>query len=138
MDERPSHAGHVIVLVEDHDDTRELTRELLEMEGHTVTAYADGLSALAGLRRMPVLPCVLLLDVRIPGMSGLELLRELRNDPALARVPVILTTACSHEAVAHLHVPFLRKPFDPDLLLQVVERQCRCDGHAAARMKGTG
>jgi CheY-like chemotaxis protein len=71
-------------------------------------------------------------------MSGLDLLGELRGDPALARVPVILTTACSHETVVHLRLPFLRKPFDPDLLLQLLERHCHCDGRAGAHLKGAG
>jgi CheY-like chemotaxis protein len=124
MNRRPGRASDVIVLVEDHEDTRELTRELLELDGHAVDAYGDGISALAALRRMSLRPCIVLLDVRLPGLSGLDLVRELRDDPALARVPVILTTAGSPDTVAHLHLPFLRKPFDPEALLRVVRRHC--------------
>jgi DNA-binding response OmpR family regulator len=129
--------GHrdVIVLVEDHEDTREMTRELLEMEGHAVDVYGDADAALAGLRRMVLVPCVILVDVRLPGRTGLDLVGELREHPALARVPIILTTASSREEVGHVRLPLLRKPFDPHELLLAVRRYCRygaakCDGES--------
>jgi DNA-binding response OmpR family regulator len=115
----------IVVLVEDHEDTRELTREFLELEGYAVVAYGDGESALRALRRMPVRPSLVILDVRLPGMSGKSLLRELHDDPALASVPVLLTTAGSYETVAPLRIPYLLKPFDPDVLLRAVRRYAR-------------
>jgi DNA-binding response OmpR family regulator len=123
----------IAVVVEDHEDTQEVTAELLELEGHAVMAYPDAESALHAIRRMQAPPCIVILDFRLPGMSGGDFVRELRDDPVLAGVPVIVTSGGPYEPVAQLGLKYLVKPFDPEVLLSVVRQHCRAydaDGDA--------
>ena len=85
-----------VLVAEDDRDIRELVRLKLEQQGHTVTAVADGASAVdaARLRR----PDIAVLDVLMPLMTGLEVRRALRASPDTATVPVILMTARARES----------------------------------------
>lgn len=84
-----------ILVVEDERGVRELLAMTLEGAGHRVTAVSDAHKASEQLAQSP--PDLLLLDWMLPGMSGLELARRLRRDPALARLPVIMLTARDEE-----------------------------------------
>ena len=83
---------------------------------------ADGSEALELARELP--PDLIVLDVMLPGVSGIEVLEALHADPALAAIPVVVITAWSHaELDAELAGAdrFVRKPFDPDALSTAVE-----------------
>jgi DNA-binding response OmpR family regulator len=80
-----------IVVADDDADIRDLVVFKLEQSGHEVVAFGDGASTVEACRQQP--PELVLLDVMMPGMSGLEACRMMRADPALADVPVILLTA---------------------------------------------
>ncbi|AEI66586.1 ATP-binding protein [Corallococcus macrosporus] len=69
-------AGRHVLLVDDHSDSRQLVRELLEMEGHTISEAEDGPSGLATARALR--PDVVLLDIGLPGLDGYEVARALR------------------------------------------------------------
>lgn len=105
-----------VVLVDDAADVRMLLQVLLELEGFTVTAAADGPAGLAAVRAAR--PDVVLLDVQLPGMDGTEVLRHLRDDPATAGLPVVLLTGAPAQDTEELlglgATGVLRKPFDPD------------------------
>ncbi len=77
-----------ILVVEDETDLAQILVDYLKRDGFVATAIADGQEAMAELRRAP--PDLLLLDLMLPGMDGLSILRELRKTTAL---PVILVTA---------------------------------------------
>jgi CheY-like chemotaxis protein len=79
-----------IALVEDNEDNRLLARVLLGQR-FAVDEYATGVEALAGIVRSP--PDLVLLDVSLPGMDGLEVLAGLRSLPDLARMPIVALTA---------------------------------------------
>ncbi|MBI3098605.1 MAG: response regulator [Planctomycetes bacterium] len=80
----------VIAVVEDNTDNRLLIHAILN--GHfKVTEYCDGPTALAGIRRLP--PHLILLDISLPDMDGLEVLARVRSDAALRHLPVIALTA---------------------------------------------
>src|SRR6204780_4234744 len=85
-----------VLLAEDDADIRLLVTFKLKKAGHQVRAFGDGPSALAGARENP--PDLAVLDIMMPGMSGLEVCRELRKDPATAKIPVILLTALAQRA----------------------------------------
>ncbi|NVI97629.1 response regulator [Myxococcus sp. AM009] len=70
-------SGRHVLLVDDHTDSRQLVRELLEMEGHTVSEAEDGPSGLARARELR--PEVVLLDIGLPGLDGYEVARALRS-----------------------------------------------------------
>jgi two-component system response regulator BaeR len=77
-----------ILVVEDEADLAQILADYLKRDGYDATTLGDGLAAMDALRRAP--PDLLLLDVMLPGMDGLTILRELRKTSSL---PVILMTA---------------------------------------------
>lgn len=115
------------VLVADDDaDIRDLVAFKLRGAGLEVDAFADGASALEHVRAgLPVVPDLVVLDVTMPGLSGVDVCRALRAAPETAEVPVVLLTAKVREsdvatgfsAGADDYVP---KPFSPKELLHRV------------------
>jgi DNA-binding response OmpR family regulator len=88
----------------------------LTQADHQVRVFRDGLSILADARENR--PDLAILDVMMPGMSGLEVCRELRKDPATANIPVIILTALAQEAdiaagFAAGAADYIVKPFSP-------------------------
>ncbi|MEO7987191.1 MAG: HD domain-containing phosphohydrolase [Gemmatimonadales bacterium] len=110
-------------MVDDEAPNRLLLRDLLEARGHEVTEAANGLAALESARAVP--PDVVLLDVMMPGLDGLEVCRRLKADAATAPIPVLLVTALDARAdrLAGMRAganDFLTKPVDlADLALRV-------------------
>src|SRR3954470_4702331 len=95
-----------VLIVEDDPEVREMLRELLVTEGYYAVAAEDGLEALHLLRtvrhRAPELPCLVLLDLRMPRLSGHEFRRAQLADPIVASVPIaIMSGATDAEAWAH-------------------------------------
>jgi two-component system alkaline phosphatase synthesis response regulator PhoP len=80
-----------ILVVDDNVDSLTIIRSMLESRGYTVRAAQSGPEALAQLERE--VPDLVLLDVMMPEMSGLEVLERLRSAHATAKVPVIMVTA---------------------------------------------
>jgi DNA-binding response OmpR family regulator len=115
-----------ILIVDDEPHVRALIRDTLELEDHEVLEAVDGPSALSVLREADLPDCVVL-DIMMPGISGLDVLTELRRQPATKELPVILLTAMSDDATtwagwsAGANV-FLPKPFDPGALLDWIDR----------------
>lgn len=103
-----------ILLVDDEPDIRDVLSEALGWEGYDVATAANGREALEVLRSGPPVD-VVLLDLTMPIMSGWEFRRVQRLDPALAGIPVIVTSASSPGTAAP--VRFLPKPFGLDELL---------------------
>src|SRR5919205_1040896 len=118
-----SDSGNVLI-VEDDPDTREMLAALLATEGFNAVAAEDGLEALHLLRtvrhRAPHVPCLVLLDLKMPRLGGHEFRRAQLGDPTVASVPVaIMSGATDAEQRAHAlgAVATLGKPIDFDLLL---------------------
>ena len=116
-----------ILLVEDHEDTREAVAELLGCEGYAVRTAENGATALASLDRYP--DCdIFILDWRLPDMNGGKVLCALRASPHLAGVPVIVVSAdglTADDVQAAGGSAFLHKPVAPDVLLALVGRLAR-------------
>ncbi|MBD0338243.1 MAG: response regulator [Thermoleophilia bacterium] len=111
-----------VLICEDEEPLRELIRLSLG-DGHRFLESADGRDVLELVRDER--PDVVLLDVMLPGVSGLDLLRALRADPALAATRVVAVSAWVHlegEALAAGADCFLGKPFEPDDLRSCVQR----------------
>ncbi len=104
------------LIVEDDADIGQLVARYLQKAGFVATVLTSGRDVMAQARREP--PDVLLLDVMLPGMNGLELCRALRADTATALVPIILLTARDgeEERIAGLETgadDYITKPFSP-------------------------
>ena len=120
-----------VLLVEDDDDTREVLRLILELDGMCVTPAQDGLDALVRIEELrgrdPGAPYAIVLDYMMPRFSGAQFRERQLANPAIAGVPVILVSAVSdlpsHATALH---PFavLQKPIDPDELTTVVREAC--------------
>jgi DNA-binding response OmpR family regulator len=114
-------AGPRVALVaEDDRDILELVTTKLDNAGYQVIALTNGTEALAAIRER--LPDVALLDVMMPGLTGLDVVGALRDDPATARIPVILLSARSQEfdvetGIASGAADYIVKPFSPRELL---------------------
>ncbi len=80
-----------ILVVEDNDLNRKLFCAVLTANGHTVEPVADGAKVLAAARAIS--PDLVVMDIQLPGVSGLELIAQIRGDAALANTPVLAVTA---------------------------------------------
>jgi CheY-like chemotaxis protein len=125
VDERAQHpesdSGAATILVCDDDpNLRELVRAVLGSRYDFVEAE-DGAEALALAAEER--PDLIVLDVMLPGLSGIEVLEELRTTDALKEIPVVVITAWSHaeiDAQVAGADRFVSKPFDPDELSAAV------------------
>ena len=100
-------ASELILLVEDNDKNRKLAHDILVHQGYRV---ADAESAEEALRLVrDELPRLVLMDIHLPGMNGLEALRELRADPATRGIPVMAVTA---SAMTHDRAKIMAAGFD--------------------------
>jgi CheY-like chemotaxis protein len=119
--------GGEILLVEDDEDIRQHLALILERKGYRVASAADGRQALDYLRNAAPPPCVILLDLMMPVMSGWEFREAQRADPRLVSIPVIVLTghglATAEERALDV-AGYLIKPFALDDLLFAVERHC--------------
>ena len=105
-----------ILVVEDDSDISRLVRLHLEGAGFTVKLFADGYTVIAEAAKAQ--PVLFILDIMVPGMDGLELCREIRQDPQLAPIPIIFLTAKGSEADRILGLElgaddYISKPFSP-------------------------
>lgn len=118
-------AGTILV-VEDHEDTACLLRFILERDGYDVTHIGDGRMA-QDLIATTSPPDLILLDIMLPALTGLELLRIVRTTPEWQWIPVILLTSESRtetmaEAVNLGATEYVLKPFAAKRLLKSVRR----------------
>src|SRR4029079_16767144 len=112
-----------IAVVEDEPDLAEVVRYNLSREGFQVEIHGRGDVALEAVRRRP--PDLIVLDLMLPGLDGLELTRALKREPATARIPLVMLTARSEEVdrVVGLELgadDYVSKPFSPrELTLRI-------------------
>lgn len=115
----------VIMHVEDNEYNRKIVRDLLSRSNYVLVEAHDGEAALDALTRQR--PDLILMDVQLPKLSGLEVIRRIRADPALTQVPVIAITSFALsgddqralEAGSNAYIP---KPFRPRELLEMIRR----------------
>jgi CheY-like chemotaxis protein len=121
-----------ILVVDDELTISEVVELALSMHGFDVTIAQDGRDALAHLATHR--PDVVLSDIMMPYVGGIELARIIHETPSLHDIPVILMSASGRPPTeaAGTHVAFLAKPFDVNLLLETIERAL----HGAARDAG--
>ncbi|GIW72433.1 MAG: hypothetical protein KatS3mg102_1975 [Planctomycetota bacterium] len=114
-----------VLVVDDEAHIRRIIKLKLEDRGMRVEEARDGEQALAAIERAA--PDVLVLDIMMPKLDGISLLRQLRGDPRWAKLPVIMLTAVRERddmaKADELGVfAYVRKPFRTDELCELVER----------------
>lgn len=117
-----------ILIVEDEEDIIDLVRYNLEKEGYQVTGVTSGEKALQVIKEKT--PDLVLLDLMLPGMDGIEVCRKIKAEPKIAHLPVIMLTAKSEEAdiVAGLELgaeDYVTKPFSPKVLISRIRNVLR-------------
>ena len=117
-----------VLIVEDEPDIRNLVVLHLQRDGYQVTSAGSGEEALRQVRLSP--PDLVLLDLMLPTMSGLEVCRRLRQEPATATLPIVMLTAKADEVdkVVGLELgadDYVVKPFSPKELLARVRAVLR-------------
>jgi CheY-like chemotaxis protein len=113
----------MVLLVDDDEDVRESIADLLRGRGYFVATAADGHAALRAIAAQD-LPCIVLLDLVMPGMDGWQFVGVVQADPRMSAIPIVIASA--HAAT---HAPtgtagVLHKPFELDELFAVVEEHC--------------
>lgn len=117
-----------IVVIEDEADIRQVIEINLAAEGYRVQCAADGQSGLELVRRE--LPDLVLLDLMLPGLNGLDICRELKGDSATRQIPLIMVTAKGEESDIVLGLglgaeDYITKPFRVNELLARVRATFR-------------
>ena len=128
----PGHS-HSVLIVEDDRDFRDALQTLLTVHGLDVFCALDGQEALDMLHR-GLGPCVILLDMMMPRMSGAAFRHAQLEDPDLREIPVVVLSASAEGRIESRALgisEFMRKPVDLDHLVKTVEQHC--GGHAEER-----
>jgi len=115
-----------ILLIEDDDDLRESMVELLAAHGYRALAVSNGSEGLDWLQANPP-PCLILLDLMLPVMSGWEFRRQQLADYKLSAIPTVVLSGISDLAQEsrRLHaIAFLSKPIDFQSLYETIDRYC--------------
>lgn len=115
-----THKG-VVFLVDDEEDLRASTQDLLEDEGYFVLSARDGTEALARMKGITG-SAVAIVDLVMPDMNGWELISALQADPIL-RIPVIVLSGLRQKRLDGAARVF-RKPYDPAQLVEAVRELC--------------
>jgi two-component system, OmpR family, response regulator VicR len=125
-----------VVCVEDEPEIIDLIRLILGRKGFDLTGATGGLEGLEAIRR--VKPDLVLLDLMMPDMDGWEVYQQMKADPELKNIPVIVVTAKAQsiDKILGLHIAkvddYVTKPFGPQELLQSVERVLSAKTQAAS------
>ena len=118
-------SGKVIMHVEDNEYNRKIVRDLLSRHNYELVEAHNGEAALDALARRR--PDLILMDVQLPKLSGLEVTRLIRADPVLAQIPVIAITSFALSGDDRLALEagcngYIAKPFRPRDLLEMIRR----------------
>jgi CheY-like chemotaxis protein len=110
------------MVVDDEDVLVEMIASLIEDLGLSSTVATNGEEALRLLSDVEEPPSLIISDVMMPRMNGVELAHSVKCDPRLRDVPVILMSAAGGPSVGHLADGFIHKPFDLEMLADLIER----------------
>jgi CheY-like chemotaxis protein len=113
---------HTVLVIEDEEDLREMMRDALELDGYAVATARDGEQALEELSHIEY-PCVVILDLLMPGMNGWDFFAAIRQRPELASIPIVVHSSAANRAPAGA-TRVLQKPLELERLLSVVQEYC--------------
>lgn len=129
---------YTILVADDEPEVVDLVRMMLEWEGYTILVATDGEETL--VRAQADRPDLILLDVRMPKMSGLNVLDHLRADPVMAAIPVVMLSVVTtypdvRAALQRGAVAYLPKPFELREMVRLVGRVLAMDASQRAALR---
>ena len=113
-----------ILVIEDDKSVQDMLKDVLEIEGFTILTASDGAEGIERLKSLRGQPCVILLDLMMPGTNGWQFLDFQRSDPELSANPVIVCSAYSESAKSVRPNAVVMKPVRLDTLLETVNAFC--------------
>jgi CheY-like chemotaxis protein len=116
-------AVRTVLVLDDDDDMAQAIKELVEEQGYRAICAGDGRQALALLEKER--PCLMLIDVFMPVMNGVEFLRAIKSNARLANIPRVIMTAANDQMIGVKEdVSVLYKPVDLDSLKRILHKYC--------------
>jgi two-component system phosphate regulon response regulator PhoB len=120
----PPAAGKSILIIEDDQTTQNIIRHFLEKNGFAVASAGDAEEGLRQARDKP--PALIILDLMLPGMSGFQVLSRLKQDAALAPIPVVILSSLTQEddimkALTSGAADYITKPLSPIVLVTKIK-----------------
>jgi CheY-like chemotaxis protein len=122
----PVDSDTYVLVVDDDQSIRESLETLLPLFGHPVVGASSGAEALSRLRS-GARPCLILLDLMMPGLNGFDVRAHLMADAALSDIPVVVITGAGQglaERARAMDLEVMRKPFELSTLLATIRRFC--------------
>lgn len=113
-----------ILVIDDDPAICQTMKDVLEINGYRVTTARDGQEGIKALTTMSTLPCMILLDLMMPGMNGWGFLDFQRANAQFATVPVIICSAYENSAKSVSKNPVITKPVKLNSLLGAVKAFC--------------
>jgi two-component system cell cycle response regulator DivK len=122
-----------ILYIEDHPAQSDIMKQMLEFSGYTVVLAMSGEEGIEKARESQ--PDVILMDLRMPGIGGIEAIKQLKQDPSVADIPVVVLSAWTsqrnrEDAEEAGAAKFLAKPVDTKRLVEEINELVRPDGSA--------
>jgi CheY-like chemotaxis protein len=120
-----THSAKTILLVEDFDDTRLMTKLWLTKKGYRVVEAENGEEAVEVAQREQ--PDLIIMDMMMPGVDGLDATRQIREYQSLQETPIVAVSAYGADQYRHQALDagcneYVPTPFDPDALSKLIER----------------
>ena len=116
--------GRNILVIEDEPAIQQMIKDVLELQGYLVFTASDGREGIDKLRAIQPEPCVVLLDLMMPGTNGWQFLDMQRSDSKLANIPVVVCSAYEESAKSVSPSGYVPKPIQLPSLLGAVKAFC--------------
>jgi CheY-like chemotaxis protein len=116
----------LVLVIDDHSDTRDGLATVLEMEGFSVVTAEDGYRALT-LLQQGLRPCIIVMDLMMPVMNGFEFREAQLHDPTIRHIPVIACSGVTDPAETATHLAasaYVHKPTDARKIVALVRQHC--------------
>jgi CheY-like chemotaxis protein len=113
-----------ILVIDDDQAIRETIQDVLEIHGYNVITARDGKEGIKKLSSMNVAPCLILLDLMMPGMNGWGFLDYQKNNSSFSQIPVVICSAYEGSARSIGTYPVLIKPLKLDSLVGAIKVFC--------------
>jgi CheY-like chemotaxis protein len=115
----------VVLVADDEEDIKVILRMFLETVGYEVLTAFDGLDALEQIKAAK--PSVVLMDIMMPVIDGIEVVRQMKANPAIRDIPVIMLTAAAQsdmveKAIQAGAADYIVKPFEPETVHKAIEK----------------